>query len=260
MINEEYFTNKLNFIVSKSFELKCLHNRVYILDKNTAIKLVSENFDSRNDTEKYIVNTFKYHVNKIVSPVFENKILLGQFIYGICISIINALMPGDCYSKHFFKRVIDLLCDQLNFDIHKALTISEYNKSKVLLEECFVTKPTSGLVTVESLIMDPEILELHKRVYLSALLLTFEMRADIAKFRLNLELNVVKCYETELTKRSQQKLSELDSINLSVENDDEEYGNYYESYSSDFDNATNSPYYNDDLDMDQQSPEFWDSL
>ncbi|MFZ4798903.1 MAG: hypothetical protein ACOYMA_15490 [Bacteroidia bacterium] len=260
MINENYFTTKLDFIVNRSFELKTLYRSFYILDKNTAIKLVSENFDIRNDKEKHIINTFKYHVNKIVSPVFENQILLAQFIYGISISIINAIMSGDYYSKYFFKRVIDLLCLQLNFETHKTLTISEYNKSKVLLEEYFITKSTSGLFTVESLTMEPEILELHKRVYLNALLLTFDKCAETEKFQFNLELNVVKCYEAELTKKTQKEISESNCFNLSDEKDNEEYENYYKSDSCDYDNVMNSPYYNDNLDMDQQSLEFWNNL
>lgn len=261
MINENYYTTKLNFIVNKSLELKTHNGSISILDKNTAIKLVSENFDIRNDTEKYIVNTFKYHVNKIVRPVFENHILLGQFISGISISIINALMSGDNYSRYFFKRVIDLLCVQLNFETNKTFTISEYNKSKVLLEEYFVTKPTSGLVTVESLTMEPEILELHKRVYLNALFFTFEKCAETAKFHLYyLELNIVKFYEIEMAKKAQNKVSESNWLNLSDEKDYEEYQNYYESDSIDYDNVMNSPYYNDNLDMDQQSLEFWNNL
>ncbi|MEP1140639.1 MAG: hypothetical protein ABJH44_10475, partial [Balneola sp.] len=43
--------------------------------------------------------------------------------------------------------------------------------------------------------------------------------------------------------------------------DDEEYEDrdYYD-YHNDYTHPHDSPYYNDDLDMDQQSPEFWDSL
>ncbi|MBE7685495.1 hypothetical protein [Tenacibaculum piscium] len=43
--------------------------------------------------------------------------------------------------------------------------------------------------------------------------------------------------------------------------DEFEFKNYnYDNYNDDYTRPDDSPYYNDGLDMDQQSPEFWDSL
>lgn len=259
-MQENYFITKLTFIVNKSFDLKTLHNGFDVLDKNTAIKLVSENFDCRNDIERRLVNTFKYHVNNIVKPIFENKILLGQFINGICISNINALMSGDYYSRYFFNKVIDLIFDKLDIESKKKLTISDFNKSIVLLERYFVTRPTTGLASVESLTMEPEVLDLHKRVYVNALKLTFDKSFEVNKFHLNLLLSIVKCYEVELRNKNQQKELEPESTNRAFFNCDYESDNYSKWDNDEYDNATNSPFYDDNLDMDQQSPEFWNSL
>jgi len=260
MISDNYFTTKLNFVVNKSFELKTLYGDIFILDKNISLKLVVDNFNGKNDTEQYIINTFKYHVNKIIRPIFENQIFLGEFIYGISISVINALMTGDYYSRYFFKRVPNLLYDNLNFETNKVLTTIDYNRLKILLEEYFVTKPTTRFVNVESLTIEPEVLEMHKMIYLNALSLAFVNSAETTKFCMTLELNIVKCYEHELFNKTQKIIIESDSMNISNEIDDEDFEDYYQSDSYEFDSATNSPYYNDDLDMDQQSPEFWDNL
>lgn len=42
----------------------------------------------------------------------------------------------------------------------------------------------------------------------------------------------------------------------------EERDDYWDDdlYWDDEENVSSNPYYNDDLDMDQQSPEFWDSI
>ena len=264
MISENYFTTKLNFVVSKSFELKTQYRDNFLLDKNTSLKLVSENFNGSNDVEQYIVNSYNYHVNKIIRPIFENQIFLSQFIFGISISVINALMAGDYYSRYFFERIPDLLRNKLNVETGKVLTTNDYNKSKTLLEEYFITKPTTGLVTVESLTMETEVLEMHKRIYLNALSLTFENYAETTKFWLTLKMNIIKCYEIELFKKTQKINTESNSLNISDETDEddefEEPEDFYQSDSYEFDNPTNSPYYDDNLDMDQQSPEFWDSL
>jgi len=257
MKSDNYFTTKLILVVKKSLELKTIHEDIYVLDKNTSLKLVADVFNEKNNTEQHIVNTLNYHVKNIIRPVFENQVLLGPFFNGVCISIINALMTDDKHSKYLFKRVVNLICDPINFQTTKLLTTSDYNKSKVLLEEYFLTKPKSGLATVDSLSIESDALELHKKVFFDALSLTFEKYAESSKFKLNLELNIVKCYESELFKKVQEKDIESYSVNIYDETDDEEY---YESDSNEYDNATNNQYYNDDLDMDQQSPEFWDSL
>lgn len=195
MISDNYFANKLSFVLNKSFELKTLNTGELVLDKNTSLKLVAENFNGSNDEEKRIVNTFNYHVNKMTSKVFENQILLGQFIYGISFSVVNMLMNGDNYSKHFFCKIPDLLCKNLNIETNEVLTTSDYNKSKNILEGYFVTQPT--------LTMDSKVLEMHKRIYLDALSLTFSNCTEIIKFWMTLYLNIVKCYEVESFKKKE---------------------------------------------------------
>ena len=261
MIGDNYYTNKLSFILNKSFELKTLCRGDFVLDKNTSLKLVAENFNRSDDKEQRIVNTFNYHVNKIIRPVFENQIFLGEFIYGISFSVVNILMNGDNYSKYFFSKIPDLLCDKLNIETNEVLTTSDYNKSKTFLEGYFVTKPTTGLITVESLTMESEVLEMHKRIYLNALSLTFESCTEIIKFWMTLYLNIVKCYEVELSKKMEKINTESNPLNISNETAvDEEFEDYYQSDSYEFENPTNSPYYDDNLDMDQQSLEFWENL
>lgn len=261
MIGDNYFTNKLSFVLNKSFELKTLYRSDFVLDRNTSLKLVAGSFNGSNNEEQRIVNTFNYHVNKIIRPIFMNKIFLGDFIYGISFSVINMLMNGDYYSKYFFKHVSDLLCDKLNMETNEVLTTSNYNKSKNLLESYFVTKPTTGLVTVESLTMDSEVLEMHKRIYLNALSLTFKNCDEIIKFWMTLYLNIIKCYEMELSEKMDKINTESNPMNISNETAvGEEFEDYYQSDSYEFENPTNSPYYDDNLDMDQQSLEFWENL
>ena len=48
--------------------------------------------------------------------------------------------------------------------------------------------------------------------------------------------------------------------NLTEHYTKEEEGGYYETYDDDTLSIYDNPYYNDNLDMDQQSIEFWNSL
>ena len=49
-------------------------------------------------------------------------------------------------------------------------------------------------------------------------------------------------------------------FDLNEDDFDEQEDDNYSNYDSSEDYSFNDEYYNDNLDMDQQSPEFWDSL
>jgi hypothetical protein len=48
--------------------------------------------------------------------------------------------------------------------------------------------------------------------------------------------------------------------NLTKNYAEEEEDDYYETYDDDTPSVYDNPYYNDNIDMDQQSIEFWNSL
>ncbi|HRZ97072.1 MAG TPA: hypothetical protein P5084_05910 [Paludibacter sp.] len=260
IIHENYFSTKLTKIVNKSFKLKKLYEGSFIIDKNESMRLVEDSFDKQKETESYIINTFNYHLKNIETPKYEDKVSLDVFIYCISFSILNAIMNGDSHSKFLFRKVIENLCYILNKEYINTLTLSDYNKSITYFEKFFVSKPTNGIVNIESLIMEPELLELHKKVYVKALTLTFKNPGEIKNFKLNFVQNVVKFYESEIFKIKQDEVKAHNLINNSNNNNIVIYEEYDDTESYEYDNTTDSPYYNDNLDMDQQSPEFWDSI
>lgn len=250
MINEftieNYFSDKLSYVINKSFELKSLDRNRY-LTNNDAVSLVVDCFNGKTDVEKHVVNTFKYRLKKIHRPVFENKISIGEFIFGISISVIIALnKKEDKCSIHFFNKIPDKLFRILNLDGERILSITDLKEL-----ENFIT----GIVTVESLTMDADVLQMHKRVYLNALSLTSRKSIKSDYFRPNLYVNIIRSYENELHQETQKRIK-----NSVMEYENTYNEEYHEENSYDYDNVTNNPLYDDNLDMDQQSQEFWDNL
>ncbi|HJV78794.1 MAG TPA: hypothetical protein VJ602_10470, partial [Paludibacter sp.] len=62
-------------------------------------------------------------------------------------------------------------------------------------------------------------------------------------------------YENELHQETQKRIK-----NSVMEYENTYNEEYHEENSYDYDNVTNNPLYDDNLDMDQQSQEFWDNL
>lgn len=61
-----------------------------------------------------------------------------------------------------------------------------------------------------------------------------------------------------ISEKGREKLAEkLETIQRENEEQENSRNDYY---SDEYDSPDNSPYYNDSLDMDQQSSEFWDNL
>ena len=203
-MNENYYATKLDSIVNKSFELKTLYCGYDVIDKNTAIELVSENFDYRKNTEKHIINTFKKHVNIISPPVFENKIIYNQFIYGISFSIVNALTSGNYYAKYFLKKVIDLISIELDIEDKKILKSTNDQNAKILIQKQFETNPEVGHFPIAGSPIKSEEIDFYKRVYSNALSATYSESVVVTSFFLNLLLNIVKSHEINLEKESQQ--------------------------------------------------------
>jgi tetratricopeptide (TPR) repeat protein len=73
-------------------------------------------------------------------------------------------------------------------------------------------------------------------------------------------LTISTAFESFLSSlKEDESLFRVGESNDNVDDHEQEYDDY-DHYQDDYNSVSDNPYYNDNLDMDQQSPEFWDNL
>lgn len=200
-----FYYLKLLQIIDNSNSLKIKKNNLNLIQIEDSLKIINEHFDKNNRHESHIMNTYNYHIMNFSQVHFKEYILYGNFIYAISFSIINALMDGEKYTKYLFKRVTDNLFEILKIGENNRITQIDYNNALAYFERLFISKSTNSIINIESMNMEPCLLEFHKRVYLQALHKTYKCQNQTFKFRLDFSLNIVLFYENELFKQLQEK-------------------------------------------------------
>lgn len=205
LISPDYFTYKSILSIKKASENKFIHNGIYYIIDSLAKSIVNSIFNGNNDIEKHIVNTFRVHIDEICK---SSNIQITQFNYGISFSSINALTKSDTYSKQFYKKVLMLFQMGFDFESNRLLNNIDYINLNNILLSYFVAKNINDSFKIElNKNIDEDILNMHKKIYLKALSLTFAKPVLSENFGVNFCISLVNSYENEIYNNQLNKAS-----------------------------------------------------
>lgn len=228
--------------------------------ENINLKIARQNYEQSNfiKAKKH----YDLYIKELNSNLDLNELSEFQEISNEYINTIEKVLNLNISeSSPLFKKFDETkTIIQNKFEIDETLSEYEENVRKLLLYKMFYTVHWGNYEDMEiiSIILkDPEyilwcIINLEHFAIDKSIFLIESIQKE-PQYLTALEINSIKCLIIE---------------KWGTDNDDFDRDSNYNTYDSyddyndydDFTHPDDSPYYNDNLDMDQQSPEFWDSL